>query len=382
MMKQYDKFMINAKKMLPAFKEKNVVVAITSSDAYSIFLCVLITSIVQNSNKENNYDIIVLSNEISDINKSLVLSTVVGYSNFSIRFFEIKDILQKYNFYTNYHITIMTYCRLMLVDILQNYHKCVYLDCDVIVNHDIADLFNIHIGNNYVAAAIDTVMAGWDNLQNTECTCIDFQCRQEQYEYNVNELGVKDVFKYFNAGILVMNLIEIRKRYTGDDLLRLASSRKWKWFDQDVLNKICYEKVYILDTKWNFMSHDWDKEGDLAEQLAPKYIYDMYRKARSNPMMIHYCGNTIPCFSSNSDNAHFFWKYARMTPVYEKILALMVNSKFIYLPSPIQRKGFLLRLIDKCLPKSSVRRELLKKIMPRGSWQFELLRNLYHKVTF
>ncbi|MSU09153.1 glycosyltransferase family 8 protein [Veillonellaceae bacterium WCA-693-APC-5D-A] len=372
-------YMIHNREMLPAFSSNNVVVSITSSDAYSVFLCVLIQSIVQNSSKDNNYDIVVLSNEIGEINKKIILDTIREYSNVSVRFFEIKDILSKYNFYTNYHITIMTYCRLMLLDILKNYSKCVYLDCDVILNHDIADLFNVELGQNYVAAAIDTVMAGWDNIENTECDCLDINYRKEQYYYNVHELGVKDVFKYFNAGILVMNLAEMRKKYNSDDLLQIASSRKWKWFDQDVLNKICYGKVVLLDSKWNFMSHDWNREGDTAEKLAPKKIYDMYVKARANPMAIHYCGNTIPCFAPNSDNAHYFWKYARLTPMYEKILAIMVSSVAI---SVTQNRGFLLRFVDKCLPRGSKRRDLLKKIMPRGSKQFEFLKKLYHKVTF
>ena len=109
----------------PAFEMKNIPIAIASSDEYAPFLGVLIQSIVENSSEEWNYDIVVLSKNIRKFNRDLLDREVEGYKNFSIRYFDITNYLSKYEFHTDYHITIMTYSRLAMIDIFENYDKVI-----------------------------------------------------------------------------------------------------------------------------------------------------------------------------------------------------------------------------------------------------------------
>ncbi len=351
------------KMLKPAFYENNIPVAITSSNEYAPFLGVLIESIIENSSKNNNYDIIVLSKEITEQNKLLLLEEIKDHKNFSLRFFEIGKYLEKYTFHTGYHITIMTYCRLALVDILQMYDKAIYLDCDVIINDDIADLYNHDLGNNMIGAAIDTVMAGLNNSASMN------KQRKEQLDYNINKLGIKDVFKYFNAGIIVLNLLEFRKKYTAESLLSLAASENWKWFDQDVLNKICYGRVTLIEQAWNFMCHRLDQEGDSTEKLAPKEIYENYCYARLNPKALHYCGRTTPCFAPLVDNAYYFWKYARNTPFYELIIYKMIVESSTAI-SIWYSDNLFIRLIKK----------IVRKVFPFGSNRYAFMKKMYFKM--
>ena len=347
----------------PAFKEKNIAIAIASSNEYAPLLGVLLESIVENATITNNYDIIILSKEISEANKRLLLSEIANKKNFSMRFFDITGYLKKYKFHTAYHITIMTYCRLALVDILKYYDKAIYLDCDVIINHDIAELYNHNLGENMIAAAIDTVMAGLDNSANL---C---KYRKEQLDYNINVLGIKNVFKYFNAGIIVMNLKEFRKKYSATDLLTLAASKKWKWFDQDVLNKICYGKVKIIEQSWNFMCHRLDQEGDSTEKLAPKEIYEQYCLARINPKALHFCGRTTPCFAPLADNAHYFWKYARNTPFYEILIYKMIVESSTAI-SIWYSDNWIIRKL----------KSIVKVFFPFGTNRYAFLKKIYFKL--
>lgn len=366
----------------PAFKTRNIPITIASSDEYSQFLGVLIKSIIENSSKEWNYDIVILSKGIRSFNRILLNREIENHSNFSIRYFDITDYLTKYEFHTDYHITIMTYSRLAMIDIFKDYDKVVYLDCDVILNDDIQKLFSIDLGNNFVAAARDTVIAGIVNLDKDAKGLIDEDIRREQLSYNTNVLGVKDPTNYFNAGIIVVNLKEIKKYYKGEDLLKIAAAKNWKWFDQDVLNKICYGKTVILPQTWNVMSHDWNIEGIKTENLAPDYIRKEYNEARAKPQAIHYCGHCIPCFAPCVDNAEKFWYYAKQTEFYERILfTMMSTATYNILYSGERRLSLARRIADKLLPKGSRRRNLLKKIMPRGSWLFEFLKKMYHKCT-
>ena len=347
----------------PAFEKNNIAIAITSSDEYAPFLGVLIESIIRNSSDCYNYDIIVLSKEITEKNKRLLLMEIATKNNFSIRFFEIGSYLCNYKFHTGYHITPMTYCRLALVDVLKEYPKTIYLDCDVIINSDIAELYNCDMGNNFIAAAVDTVMAGLDNSPEKDAY------RKEQLEYNINELGVKEVFKYFNAGIIVLNLKELRKKYNAEDLLDLAASKDWKWFDQDVLNKICYGRVYLLEQKWNYMCHRLDAEGDSTEKLAPKEIYDAYCDAGINPKALHYCGRTTPCFAPLADNAYYFWKYARTTPFYELIIHKMIVESSTGISIWYSDRWFIRKI-----------KSIVKLMCPFGSKRYAFLKKIYFRI--
>lgn len=365
----------------PAFATANIPIAIASSDEYSPFLGVLIHSILVNSSVENNYDIVVLSKGITAYNRALINKIVAGHQNFSIRYFDITNYLDKYKFHTDYHITVMTYSRLAMIDIFKNYDKAIYLDCDVVINDDIANLFNNDLGDNFIGAARDTVICGWVNLEKEAQGIMLDETREEQLEYNTNILGISEKFNYFNAGVILLNLKELRKFYHGEDLLKMGASRDWKWFDQDVLNKVCHRKTLLLSQKWNVMSHDLHKEGLAAEEMAPDFIYDEYMEARNDPKGIHYCGHCIPCFTPYVDNAELFWKYARETEFYEKILFIMMHTAAYDIKNLTPKLSFARRIADKLLPKGSYRRELLKKIMPRGSKQFEFLKWFYHKVT-
>lgn len=364
----------------PAFQENNIAIAITSSNEYAPFLGVLLKSIVENSDNQNNYDIIVLEKSISKENKRILQDELEGKNNFLLRYIEISNYLDKYKFHTGFHITVMTYCRLLLLDILSEYSKVVYLDSDVVVNKDIASLFNIDLTGKMIAAARDSVMAGWDNIEVDAGDIMDEQYRKEQYEYNVNEIGVKNIFAYFNAGIVVMNLYEFRKKYTSRDLLTMASSTNWKWFDQDVLNKICYGKSVLLPQKWNVMCHNEEAEGDAAESMAPKSIYKEYCEAKLDPYALHYCGKTIPCYAPKVNNASMFWKYARKTEYYEEIFLRMIDCR-LYSLIRTNNKSFARKVADFLLPKGTKRRSIVKFFIPRNSPQWNVLKKFYHTLA-
>ena len=362
----------------PRFSD-GIAIAITSSDLYAPFLGVLLKSILLHSSSENNYDIVVLEKEISSEYKRMLEQEVSGYKNFSLRYIEISPYIEKYSFHTDYHITVMTYCRLLLLDIMKNFQKVVYLDSDVVLMRDIADLYKKELGNNLIAAAPDTVMAGIDNIEKEPKDFIEMRERKRQLEWNLNELGVKDVFRYFNAGIVLMNLDEFRKKYTSDELMRYEASKDWKWFDQDVLNKICYGRSILLPINWNVMCHNEEAEGDLAEQAAPDTIYKEYLAAKKEPYALHYCGKTIPCFTAKVNNADAFWNIARDTPFYEIILQYMMDTRYQLLRG--ECKSFIRRLADIFFPKGSKRRALLKFIMPRNSLQWNVSKNIYHIIS-
>ena len=86
-------------------------------------------------------------------------------------------------------------CRGFFGQLYPQYNKAIYLDSDIVVLGDIAELYNQDLGDNLIAAAPDDV------IQTTKV----FQ------EYAEKVVGVADYRNYFNAGILLMNLDEFRR---------------------------------------------------------------------------------------------------------------------------------------------------------------------------
>ncbi len=64
-----------------------------------------------------------------------------------IRFFDVSRYLAGFNLTTsNAHISIETYYRFIIQEALPFYSKLLYLDCDLVVNGDVAELFDIELG--------------------------------------------------------------------------------------------------------------------------------------------------------------------------------------------------------------------------------------------
>lgn len=314
----------------------NIPILLVSSNKYVPFLSVVIISIIRNSSSLNNYDIIILDNGISNLNKNKIMKLIKQRSNFKIRFFSCKTYLSNLKLYTTLHVTIMTYVRLIAVDLLHYYEKVIYLDCDVIVNKDISILYSIDLQNNFIGAVQDSIMYGWY-----------YDDKSDQKEYNKNILGLTESDIYFNAGVLLLNIKLIKQYYTAQQLLTIASSYNYRWFDQDILNMICKNKVIIIDDRWNVICHM--KGLSYPEQNAPKEYYKKYLFALSDPWIVHYAGRTIPCYCPQVENSELFWESAKKTPffysiVLKYIISVLLNTLF---PVRSKRREYLKNLLQK-----------------------------------
>ena len=81
----------------PAFLDRNVAIVFSSSDYFSKFLAVCVKSVIDTASAENNYDIIIFERNISERNKKRIWELVENKENFSIRFFNIKDVMKNYH---------------------------------------------------------------------------------------------------------------------------------------------------------------------------------------------------------------------------------------------------------------------------------------------
>lgn len=273
-------------------KRKQIPIFFAVDDAYTPFLAVAIQSMLDHSKKENQYVIKVLYTDISDENQMKIKK--YERENVSIEFVDLNYYIDKVKdkLYTRDYYSKTTYFRLFIPELYPQYDKAIYLDSDITILTDIADLYNIDIGNNLVAGAPDDV------IQNIEI----FQ------EYAEKVVGVRSYKNYFNAGILLMNLDELRKFKFQEKFMYLLGTVKFSVAqDQDYLNRLCKGRVKLFDNTWNRMP-------------IGKDIID-----RNELHLIHYNLAFKPWHFEDILYKEYFWEAAQKTEYFEQIQKIKEN---------------------------------------------------------
>ncbi|MDR1691250.1 MAG: glycosyltransferase family 8 protein [Rickettsiales bacterium] len=299
----------------PAFKGNNTAIVFASDNNFAPYLAVSIQSVINSSNKEKKYEIIVLESGIKTKNKDKIKSMLPD--NFAVHFVSMDHYISAYNMHTFFHerhLNYSAYFRLFIPEILQNYSRAVYLDSDLIVCEDIANLANINLCGKHIGAIPDII------VQQTKPTkYVDYPM---QHSYLKKHLGIKDVFGYFNSGVLVMDLDKMRtEKRLIPDLIKMAKHNNKYYHDQNVLNAVMQEKVEYLPVEWNFMlSAVVDDNMNISS--APPNLYTSVQKLIKDGgyKIIHYCGYDKPWNFPNSPYANIWWKTAKKTPFYRHLV--------------------------------------------------------------
>lgn len=272
---------------------KEVPIFFATDDNYIPFLSVCLKSLIDNSSKDNVYLIKILYTKIKNENIKKIMK--YNNDNIQIEFVNIKDNLSKISnkFYTRDYYTNTTYYRLFIPSLYKEFDKALYIDADTIILDDIAKLYNINIKDNLLGGVTDGVIAN----------------NKEFRDYAEKVIGLNDYRNYINAGVLIMNLKELRKFDFENKFLYLLDTVKFTVAqDQDYLNRLCKGRVKIIDNNWDVMPSDAKNH-----------------KNEKKIKLIHYNLAEKPWLYDNISFEKYFWKYAKDTEFYNKILKIKSN---------------------------------------------------------
>ena len=176
-------------------KENIIPIFFAVDDGYIPFLAVSLQSLVENSNENNYYLIKILYTNISEDNQNRIKK--FEKNNINIEFVDLNYYIEKIKdkLYTRDYYSKTTYFRLFIPNLYPQYDKALYLDSDIVLLDDVANLYNTEMENNLVAAAPDDV------IQTIEVFREDAE----------KVVGIASYNNCFHAGVLLMNLDELRK---------------------------------------------------------------------------------------------------------------------------------------------------------------------------
>ncbi len=293
-------FVQKGKDMMPKMEgimkkmKQEIPIFFSTDDNYIPCLSVAIHSLKENSSNENNYRIIILHTGMSLRGKAEVKK--LEDENVKISFQNISHITTKLSkelalrLRDYYSETI--YYRMFIPSMFPEYEKAIYLDADIVLQDDVAKLYDLDLGDNLIAGVTDMVI----------------NSSKEFKDYSKYGLGIEPE-KYFNSGVLVMNLREMRKAKIEEKFLyRLLNyNLDTAAPDQDYLNTLCKDRVLYLPETWNKMP-DFGKKYNVNELHL--IHYNMYRK---------------PWHYSDVPYSEVFWNYAKETKYYDELKETLTN---------------------------------------------------------
>jgi lipopolysaccharide biosynthesis glycosyltransferase len=320
--------------------ENTVPIVFCANNSFTPYLDVCLSSFLDHVSAGVNYHFFVFHTDISKNNKARLSERFTQYPQANLTFVNVNSFFAGKQMKAKglvHHVTIETFFRFLIPEVLGKFKKVLYLDSDLLALNDIAELFQTDLGDNLIGAIIDA-----DYL-----SCLNYEKmtpgrRQSngmtRYDYSVQVLDMADPYRYFQAGVLLINVEKMKKQFSFTEIIDAAFAYKYIYLDQDVLNKLCSGRVLFLDPKWNVLVDriSDDSRQDLIKKWAPSRIAESYEAARINPSIIHYAGDLKPWNNPDMDFAGLFWKYARSSPYYEELILRMTRP-----PKPTSFRRYL-----------------------------------------
>ncbi|GHH99570.1 glycosyltransferase family 8 protein [Neobacillus kokaensis] len=251
-------------------------IAAVSTNNYARHTAVMFNSILKN-NKSNNTIHFYLVGNLSEENETKIKNSLENYPA-KVYFFPVSET-RFTGFKLFGYFKKEAYYRLLLPELLdESIERVIYLDSDIIVKHDINDLWKVNLNNYYLAAAQDLG-----------------QCASKARK---KTLSIPLHAGYFNSGVLVMDLKKWREHNIANQVIEFAKQNpnKLRSIDQDALNALLYNKWLELDPTWNYNTATINRG-----------------KSITDPAIIHFTGKRKPWSHDHHPLRNEYLRYLEST---------------------------------------------------------------------
>lgn len=252
---------------------------------------IMLCSVCKNNSSCNLNIFIIIDNSVTEKQKDDVKSELCKFSNVKVEFLkvDVSDIQQylivKFEFFP-----VSIYYRLFLTDILpKEVDKILYLDGDIIVRHNLSELWETDIDKYAVGAVVN-------------------QSNSSKYW---ERLGYPKENGYFNSGVLLINTKYWREHNLKERFLKyiVENPQKLLYPDQDVLNFILKDEKKLLSVRYNVQEGFFRIEREQVDLINDEEV----KLAVSDPYIIHYT-YLKPWFRENRHPlCYIYYQYKKQT---------------------------------------------------------------------
>ena len=232
------------------------------NDTYAEQLCVTLVSILEN-NPDTDFHFYILSRDFSEKSKAKIEKIKRHYGNAAFSYLYPDEKLFKNLKLNISYITMETYFRYVIADLVPDLDKCLYLDADIAVNGSLKKLWQIPLDGVYAAGVRDLFI------------------ERDKYK---EKIGFDPADLYINAGVLLLNLEKIRQDGMVKKLFANTETMadKISYQDQDIINITFKEKIKELDSVYNFTAeHAKQEHGRHRRSYESKYRLEDIEQIKS-----------------------------------------------------------------------------------------------------
>jgi len=243
-----------------------------SDDKFAEILGISLVSLYKNNTDFSDIIVYILDSDISECNKKKLMSLTEKYSRSEIKFIQARNVSEELSVNVNLDRgSLSQYARLFVSSVLpSNLDRVLYLDCDVIINQSISELWNLDLEGNTIGALNDAF--------------------SKYYRKNI-DLEENDIM--FNSGVMLIDLEKWRNNLIEQKLMTFIKKKNGKiqQGDQGALNAILSKETYCFDPKYNAVTIFFDFSYDeilIYRKPVNLYSRELIEKAVDNPVIIHY----------------------------------------------------------------------------------------------
>lgn len=192
------------------------------------------------------------------------------------------------------------YYRLLAFHYLpESMEKILYLDADILCINDLTPLYELALADYLYAAASHSKL--------TNVTDVINKVRLKTYESE----------GYFNSGVLLMNLQQIRAVVRAEAIYQFIEDNKLNLLlpDQDILNGLYGERIMAVPDQ----IYNYDVRKNATYELISKGEWDLDWIIQ-NAVFLHFCGKDKPW------EANYRERYSSIYKHYEHKAKLLTNN--------------------------------------------------------
>ena len=225
-----------------------VVLALAANERYFPGLFCAVASALSHLDATREVDLKVLDGGISETSRKVLSHLLTRFGrSVRLKFVPIDEAIFR-GATLGPGRSYMAYCRILLPQLL-DVPRLIYLDCDVLVFRDLSELFDTQLSSGKILAAVP----------DSETLTLSDDSYTLARTMNLPADGL-----YFNSGVMLINLNELRKENFTEKSLEFFKNWKgdYRFWDQSAFNFLLHGRIDELSECWNRASWRFNEQED------------------------------------------------------------------------------------------------------------------------
>ena len=281
------------------YKNHNINIVFTTDINYVPFTKVAIKSAIINKNKDSVYNINVLCVDLPNSECKSFENLKAENANIYTKPLKLESISHIGNYKMEHYVTRADLFKFLMPDIFPELDKILYIDSDVMIQKDLANLYNTDVTDYYLGAVRKFISPTID-------------------VFLFANIFARIEITHYNCGVLLLNLDKLRKDNIKEKLIYAKNHDMFRRLQtqQSFNDVIPYKTTKHLSPIYNAITRISDLDFYMLNfrSLYKPYLNKIYstNELFDQAVIIHFAGEEKPWNTRNIRYFKQWWNYANL----------------------------------------------------------------------